>query len=66
MSDMIDGSSPFAEYDETGRCTGARRWQFTVPAQGSVRIEPPGENGKYGQFVWETATMMPLTAARKG
>ncbi len=62
----IDLTYLLAEYDETGRCTGARRWQFTVPAQGSVRIEPPGENGKYGQFVWETATMMPLTAARKG
>ena len=54
-----------AEYDESGRCLGVKRWLFTVPARGSVAIEPPDENTIFGQFICETAAMTPLAAAGK-
>lgn len=53
-----------AEYDGYGTCLSVSRSQFTVPAQGRMRVEPP-ESKYYGQFVFETGTMTPLATARK-
>lgn len=53
-----------AEYDRYGTCLGVQRTQLFLPARGRVRVDPP-ESGHYGQFVYETDTMIPLAHARK-
>ena len=52
-----------AEYDGYGTCLSVSRSQFTVPARGRMRVDPP-ESKYYGQFVYETGTMTPLATAR--
>ena len=60
----IDCTYLFAEYDLYGTCLGVSRTQFTVPAHGRTRVEPPVSEF-YGQFAFETDTMKPLATARK-
>ena len=53
-----------ASYDENGACLGVKSQTLTLPAGQTVEIEAPGETGIYGQFVFETATGIPLAMAR--
>ena len=48
----------------SGACLSVQQTQFTLPAHGRMRVDPP-ESKYYGQFVYETGTMTPLAAARK-
>lgn len=53
-----------AEYEETGRLGTVTAQDLTVPAHGIAEIKiPDGE--RYGQFVCQPGTMVPLIAARK-
>ena len=61
----IDATYLLAQYDETGLCTGVKSFALRLPAHGTVSLEPPPGNARYGQFVYETATMTPLTPERK-
>ena len=55
-----------ADYDENGVCRSVRTWELTVPAGGRAPIQPPEGDGNFGQFVYETGTMIPLAKERKG
>ncbi len=61
----IEATYLLAVYDANGKCLSVQRWFLTVPAGGSVVVQPPDEGTYYGQFVFETATMTPLAKARK-
>ena len=63
--DDIEATYLLAEYDENGLCLSVKLWPLTLPAGGSVTIQPPDKDSFYGQFVYETATMTPLAEARK-
>ena len=54
-----------AEYSETGAFLGGKAYPFYIPAYDTVTIETPPEGSWYGQFVYETETIKPLTAERK-
>ena len=60
----LDCTYLLAEYDRYGTCLGVQQTQLFLPARGRVRVDPP-ESGHYGQFVYETDTMIPLAHARK-
>ena len=60
----IDCTYLLAEYDTEGVCLAVSARRFILPARGRARVEPPG-SGLYGQFVYETDTMIPLADARK-
>ena len=61
----VDCTYYLAEYDENGACVKVDAYELTIPANGSVEIEPPPENTIYGQFILDTKMVMPLTYARK-
>lgn len=53
-----------AEYSGSGAPVSFKTSSFTIPAGDTVSVNPP-ESEYYGQFLCETDTMIPLTAARK-
>ncbi|MBR4657542.1 MAG: S8 family serine peptidase [Oscillospiraceae bacterium] len=61
----IEATYLLAEYDENGKCLGVKLWPLTLPAGGSVTLQPPEEDTFYAQLVYETATMIPLAEARR-
>ena len=54
-----------ASYDDNGRCLAVQSWQLTVPAGRKIAIQAPDEGTRYGQFVCDADTMIPLAHARK-
>ena len=61
----LDCTYLLAEYDTEGVCLSVRTWRFTLPAGGTAELAVPNEETNYGQFVYETNTLRPLTEARK-
>ena len=61
----LDCTYLLAEYDETGVCLEVKTWRFTLPAGGKAELAAPNKGTNYGQFVYETNTLRPLTEARK-
>ena len=61
----LDCTYLLAEYDEAGVCLGVKTWRFTLPAGETAALAVPGEGTNYGQFIYETNTLRPLTEARK-
>ena len=55
-----------AQYDEIGRCLNVKTAQYELAPGETVQLETPPEGESYGQFVYETDTMIPLTRERKG
>jgi hypothetical protein len=55
-----------AQYDENGRCLSVKTAQFELIPGETVPLETPPDGEPYGQFVYETDTMIPLTRERKG
>ena len=55
-----------ASYDEAGVCRSVQTWAITVPAHGSAELLPPDGEGRFGQFAYETDTLVPLAKERKG
>ena len=55
-----------AYYDESGVCRSVQTRTLAVPAHGSVTVQAPEGTGRFGQFVYETGTMIPLAKERKG
>lgn len=53
-----------AEYDGSGRCTGTAAFQMTIEPGKTVPVDPPAGVEYYGQFLCDTASMIPLTEAR--
>ena len=54
-----------AYYSEDGVCRSVYTERFTVPAGESVELPQPEAGRSFGQFVYETDTMVPLTEARR-
>lgn len=61
----LDCTYLLAEYDEAGVCLGVKTRRFTLPAGGTAELAVPDEGTNYGQFIYETNTLRPLTEARK-
>ena len=55
-----------AQYDESGRCLNVSSAQYELAPGETVLLETPPDGSNYGQFVYETDTMIPLTKERKG
>ena len=55
-----------AYYDETGACQSVQTWEVAVPANGSVPVQAPAGEAPFGQFAYETDTLVPLAKERKG
>ena len=55
-----------AQYDENGRCLNVSSAQYELAPGETVALETPPDGSNYGQFVYETDTMIPLTKERKG
>ena len=54
-----------ANYDAAGRCLGVKLWQLTILAHGTAAVEAPDAASRYGQFVCEAETLIPLAEAKK-
>ncbi len=61
----LDCTYLLAQYDEEGRCLGVKTYQLTIPPQATSAIEPPDDTHRFGQFLYETQTMIPLAKERK-
>ncbi len=61
----IEATYLLATYDAAGSCLGVKCSRISLPAGRTVSVEAPEGGTRYGQFVYETATMTPLAAARK-
>ena len=55
-----------AQYDENGRCLIVSSTQYELAPGETVALDSPPDGSNYGQFVYETDTMIPLTRERKG
>ncbi len=55
-----------AYYGADGVCRSVQTRTLTVPAHGSAAVPAPEGERSFGQFVYETDTMVPLAKERKG
>ena len=62
---VISGTYLLAAYDEDGVCLEVKSYPLQIPAYGTVEIKAPPTGSRYGQFVYETETMKPLTTERR-
>ncbi len=62
---VISGTYLLAAYDEDGVCLEVKSYPLQIPAYGTVEIQTPPTGSRYGQFVYETETMKPLTTERR-
>ena len=52
-------------YDREGACQDIETRQLSLPANGTVNIPPPDGTRRFGQFLCQTDTAVPLAPARK-
>ena len=62
---VISGTYLLAAYDEDGVCLEVKSYPLQIPAYGTVEIQTPPTGSRYGQVVYETETMKPLTTERR-
>ena len=53
------------QYDADGVCRSVEARQYEIPAHGAVDVPEPGEDQGFGQFIYETDTMIPLAPERR-
>ena len=54
-----------ARYDADGVCQSVSAEDFTLPPRGTAELSALDESGDFSQFVYETGSMVPLTAERR-
>jgi len=65
LNEAVDCTYLLAEYDADGVCLRVQTWRFILPAGGSAELTVPDGNANYGQFIYDSNTLRPLTKARK-